>query len=272
MPGLSGLGLQLRRPSRIDSTAQEFGTSAVATGTGQGGPDMKGHILIQPKSPSSQHQRSEGHQGILGTESSLLTQGSGAASLRLLKTGKRQVCGLVVGCHSRGQEAQSQATQHSAVPALFSGGLHHNLHPNPRATAGGTSPPTITCLARPSAPFPTTASCFSSPRSPDRGRAFLIYWDSQASLGTIGTNLTMAHSLVLVACTSLQEWVGVGRVPAGHLGHSLPSKSGWEQAEGLQLAQRRACFLPERPPAAQGAGKHILLPYRVQCPVSPVLE
>lgn len=29
------------------------------------------------------------------------------------------------------------------------------------------------------------------------------------------------------------------------LDNSLPSKSGWEQAEGLQLAQGRACFLPE---------------------------
>lgn len=56
---------------------------------------------------------------------------------------------LVMGCHSTGQEAQSRATQHSAVPALSSGSLHHNLHPNPGATAGGTSPPTVTCLARP---------------------------------------------------------------------------------------------------------------------------
>lgn len=171
--------------------------------------------------------------------------------MRLLKTGKRRVCVLVVGCHSRGQEAASRATRHSAVPALFSGGLYHNLHPNPGATAGGTSPPTITCLARPYTPFLPRASCFSSPRSPDRRRAFLI------SLGFPGQLVNHRHCLPRLTVWSLQPahpcrsgW-GVGRVPAGRLGHSLPSKSGWEQAEGLQLAHRRACFLPERPPGAQ---------------------
>lgn len=53
-------------------------------------------------------------------------------------------------------------------------------------------------------------------------------------------------------------------MPAGHLGHSLPSK--------VAGSRQRACILPERPPGAQGAGKHILLPSRVWWSVSPVLE
>lgn len=195
----------------------------MATGTGQGGPDRTDHILIQPKSPSSQHQRSEGHQGILGTESSLLTQGSGVVSLRLLKTGKRRVCVLVVGCHSRGQEAASRATRHSAVPALFSGGLYHNLHPNPGATAGGTSPPTITCLARPYTPFLPRASCFSSPRSPDRCRAFLI------SLGFPGQLANHRHCLPRLTVWSLQP--------------AHPCRSGWGLEGCLRDASDTAFLL-----------------------------
>lgn len=67
---------------------------------------------------------------VLSTHQELRSDVLGAAA-----NWKEKICGLVVGRQSKGQGAQSQATRHSMVPALFPGHLIQNLHPNPGATS-----------------------------------------------------------------------------------------------------------------------------------------
>lgn len=142
--------------------------------------------------------------------------------------------GLWAGCGPPQQRIGGPVTGHSALSCPSP--LFWRPPPQSPPKSWGYSrwclPTHHNLLGRALRSFPTKSFLLlSSPGVQTEAGPSLSTWDSQAGLGTLNT----AHSLVLAACSALREWVEVGKVPAGHLRHSLPSKSGWEQA----------CILPE---------------------------
>lgn len=149
--------------------------------------------------------------GASGTESSLLTQGSGAASLRMLQTGTRWVCELVVDRHSTGHSAslgplRTQLSQPSFLKASTTIstqilGLQQVVPPHPH-----------NLLGKALRTFPHQSFLLlSSPGVRREAGPSLSTRDSQASSGTLGTDLTMAHSLVPAGVGG--GWKGARRIP-----------------------------------------------------------